>query len=198
MLVLSIFKVTVCNRSINQGINRLLQDSKRAGIANATVSHFADLTTSFIPDKLEEPFTATLSQALQSSHHNTNGMTSTDGVARITQHVQPALVAATLAGTHALKVDGLDRLVDLRVGGSFRARTKRSGSTGAGLVVCIAESKTPVCEIRAHDKCIGWIREIGRKDFAERPLGGGRCVADHYRDQGWDVVAMCPGGTSEC
>ena len=192
MLIPSVLMVTACNREVNH----LLQDSKRASIANAAVGHFAHLTTSFIPDKLEEPFTATLTQALQSCHHNTNGMPSTNGVACVTQHVKPALMATTLAGANTLKVDVLDRLVDLRVCGSFRARTQGCGSACAGLIVGIAEPETPVREIRAHNKCIGWIRKIRRKDLAERPFGGGRCVADHYRDQRWDVVAICPARAS--
>ena len=108
------------------------------------------------------------------------------------------MMAATLAGAHALKVDGLDRLMDLRIGGSFGALPQGCGGTGAGLVVCITKSKTPVGKIRAHDKRIGCIRKIGRKDFAERPLGGGRCVADHYRDQRGDIVAMCPESMLGC
>ena len=65
---------------VGQDTIHLLHDSKRARIADAAISDFAHLTAPFVPDELEQPIAAALSQGLQSGHHDTNGMPSTDCV----------------------------------------------------------------------------------------------------------------------
>jgi hypothetical protein len=82
--------------------------------------------------------------------------------------------------------------VDLWIGWSLRIRTQRCGGSSTGLIVGVAEAKTPVCKIRAHDECVGWVCKVGCKDLAKRPLSGGGCVADHDWNQWWEVVAVGP------
>ena len=75
-------------------------------------------------------------------------------------------MAPALAGADALKVNILDRLVDLRVSWSFRAGAKGGGVACVGLVVRVAEAEAPVGEVGADDEGVGWVCEVGGEGFA--------------------------------
>ena len=93
-------------------------------------------------------------------------MAPTDSIPRLTQHIQPSLMAPALAGADALKVNILDRLVDLRVSWSFRAGAKGGGVACVGLLVRVAEAEAPVGEVGADDEGVGWVCEVGGEGFA--------------------------------
>lgn len=91
---------------------------KCTGVADATVTHLVHQTAPVVLNKseLSNCLIATLlPYFLHGSHDDADRMPSTDSVTGLLECVEPLFMLSTFAGSHALKVHFLDRLVNCRI-----------------------------------------------------------------------------------
>lgn len=127
-------------------------------------------------------------ELFDSSHDYTNRMSSTHSIASLFQDIQEIIVLARFNCIHALLVYLPDALVDWGIRWRHVARSQITpGAWARGLVVSVAEARTPMAEVGAHDENASWVGEVWRQEFSVtlfNRCGGG---ADEYGDQSWEA-----------
>ena len=144
---------------------RKLHNGIRACVADTAVTDPTDETAPVIFHELEGShiqLIMILPQLLDGSHHDADRVPATDRVARFLKCSKPGLMAPTLAGSHALEVDGFDRIMDSRIFRRLRCRSEVDRSANGRLIVGIPEAQAPMSEVGRDDEEVGGIFEIGQ------------------------------------
>jgi hypothetical protein len=136
-------------------------------------------------------------ELFDSGHDYANRMSPTHGIASLFQDIQERIVVARFNCIHALQVDSSDALVDWRIPRPLVARSQiHSRAWARGLVVSVAEARTPVAEVGAHDEDAGGVGEVRSQEFSVALFDRGGGGADENGHQFWEAggIGEVPSG----
>jgi hypothetical protein len=131
-------------------------------------------------------FGALLCKELQRRHGNANRMASTDRILGVGKVVDELVMLPRFDCIYCEVVQLFDALVDRRVCRGCRPARERRDLLDIAIrrVRGIAEARTPMAEIRAHDEGVLWVFQVRRQQLSKLLLFRAIVVADHDGDYG--------------